>query len=962
MSDNKFDEQQDELQRTARISNMIYSSSSGGSDDAGEEKQAQIDSSTSEHRRNISWGSLNFLPRATRQQSDASAPSVTFETPGGAGNLDVGQTIPEDTNVTYRPTIPARRTVIELPDGLGIVNPMEAEAETYLIRAIENAVSETQQTLLSNVPDEAVGHALSDAHDAAGSVPPDARSTSKMSVPPASVGAQSTKSPTSTTRIPKPTKHIRKQTLDEQLFGLTQAIETIQGENFAPLEEEVPLTSRTNTLEFEGMPFSGNDEAANLPNPSYDVFPNATDKMYHQTRPGEVGMLSTVYRRNRTESNVDQNEQVNPEVGGSRQGDYDDEEKGITSSEANDTTSAENKKGNGGRNYRGDKVRNGIWGRVNSLLWEEWGIASDIRDFLRPKRTVIYLYLQLALGYIVIPSLAAANILFYAVDNPPTGRLVNNGIPVDGKLMNTNGEEVNPSDTSISYYLLFAGVRQVITLSLALGTQLFAVEFLLIDRAYLFKFGARLPLFIMQARGWPFVLFVWSMFNWALLAGKHPFFSHWLHFQSSLAVFNASNPDGGLVNSTWNHRILSVATAISLVAAAKRFWVGIFLGKQTYYQYSDKLASALRKILLICQVATLSRQIVSTQGRKQLLTREAAIFSALTEEKIGGLMDDAEDSKSGGEGDESVSFTTRASDPRGGPLIDPHDRSPLTGKLSSTQKNRIVRLLGAWEEPSELFQTSEQISVSSLMHFRRAMGAINTEFPFSASFGPAATREDCITSAQEVFRRLVLFSDYDDVLNFEVLALLGAKADGSLDHDTLKELIQLFRPDRDGSLSMVHFVRSVDKVYKEIRLLRASVSNSLKVDGQFEAVFDVGFYTVVLVVALYALGIDPLALFVSMSGLAVSISFSKCTNEFGSVSFYRQRSLIACRFPVVIGTASAKYFQGLLFILVRRPYAIGDCIHISAPNEDSSSSKIGFWTVEDITLFSTQVVSKTSVI
>lgn len=61
-------------------------------------------------------------------------------------------------------------------------------------------------------------------------------------------------------------------------------------------------------------------------------------------------------------------------------------------------------------------------------------------------------------------------------------------------------------------------------------------------------------------------------------------------------------------------------------------------------------------------------------------------------------------------------------------------------------------------------------------------------------------------------------------------------------------------------------------------------------------------------------------------------------------------------FPVVIGTASSKYFEGLLFILVRRPYGIGDCIHVSDPNSDTNYTGSAFWYVEDITLFSTQVV------
>ena len=51
------------------------------------------------------------------------------------------------------------------------------------------------------------------------------------------------------------------------------------------------------------------------------------------------------------------------------------------------------------------------------------------------------------------------------------------------------------------------------------------------------------------------------------------------------------------------------------------------------------------------------------------------------------------------------------------------------------------------------------------------------------------------------------------------------------------------------------------------------------------------------------------------------------------------------------------YFEGLLFILIRRPYGIGDCMHVSDPNYDTSYTGSAFWYVEDISLFSTQVVS-----
>ena len=58
-------------------------------------------------------------------------------------------------------------------------------------------------------------------------------------------------------------------------------------------------------------------------------------------------------------------------------------------------------------------------------------------------------------------------------------------------------------------------------------------------------------------------------------------------------------------------------------------------------------------------------------------------------------------------------------------------------------------------------------------------------------------------------------------------------------------------------------------------MLRASVNNSTKVDGQFETIFNLIFYVVILVIALNTFGLDPLALFVSISGLILGFAFSE---------------------------------------------------------------------------------------
>ena len=86
-------------------------------------------------------------------------------------------------------------------------------------------------------------------------------------------------------------------------------------------------------------------------------------------------------------------------------------------------------------------------------------------------------------------------------------------------------------------------------------------------------------------------------------------------------------------------------------------------------------------------------------------------------------------------------------------------------------------------------------------------------------------------------------------------------------------------------------------------------------------------FTVLLVV----LGLDAEAIFLSVSGVVLAFAF-------------------------MIGPASSKYFEGLLFILIRRPYMIGDGIHISDPNDETAGTGSGWWLVEDVTLFTTSVI------
>ena len=290
----------------------------------------------------------------------------------------------------------------------------------------------------------------------------------------------------------------------------------------------------------------------------------------------------------------------------------------------------------------------------------------------------------------------------------------------------------------------------------------------------------------------------------------------------------------------------------------------------------------MKKILFISEVASLGRaferQVKHSENTGPRTTITAASFG-LNKERFEGLISTmSDDSTTGGTQSEVGGDMPKR-------IIDPDDRHPLTGSLSSAQKARISQLLGQWEEPTIVKgDGSAEASVTELLQFRRALEYLNTAYPFSGSFGLADHRESAIESAQEVYDRLLLRSPDPVTLQFDVIALLGVKKDGSLDHEKLKFGIKLLRPDRDGSIDCIDFVKAVDSVYKELRLLRASVANSSKIDRAFEKIFNFIFYGIVICIILSRVGFDPLALFLSISGVILGFAF-------------------------MIGSASSKYFE-----------------------------------------------------
>lgn len=144
----------------------------------------------------------------------------------------------------------------------------------------------------------------------------------------------------------------------------------------------------------------------------------------------------------------------------------------------------------------------------------------------------------------------------------------------------------------------------------------------------------------------------------------------------------------------------------------------------------------------------------------------------------------------------------------------------------------------------------------------------------SSAFGIADTREACVESAQRVYDRLLLRTPGEDILSFETLALVAKDKDDDLDEEIAKALIKIFRPDRDGNLQLLDFVKSVDNVYKSCRLLSANIRNAKYTDAAVESIVNFCFWFAIGIFVLSELGLDPWAILLSLSSLIISLSFA----------------------------------------------------------------------------------------
>jgi hypothetical protein len=148
--------------------------------------------------------------------------------------------------------------------------------------------------------------------------------------------------------------------------------------------------------------------------------------------------------------------------------------------------------------------------------------CAELVMFWSAQKLVVMPYLTAAVIWIVLPAWVSAFVLFFFAGNPPTGRIDRVASERNSTLINHLGEAVDPNDTSASWLILFMCIRQLVTLSLAKATQLFMIDFFYIGKRFTSKLmGPVVTLVIVQSRGWPFIVLCWSLFNFGMNYGTH---------------------------------------------------------------------------------------------------------------------------------------------------------------------------------------------------------------------------------------------------------------------------------------------------------------------------------------------------------------------------------------------------------------------------------------------------------
>lgn len=415
------------------------------------------------------------------------------------GNNHLIQTSLMQPNLENAPGSPGQVPRYTVNDMLSS-GPYEQEVETNILKALEEQQARRGRadtgtsTILSGVPDDV-------AHDFTLSPSVDHSKDDSESEPSSLERETRLHREQSRKLLNRKTiqnSHRRTMSVEQTLAGLTNAMSALDDAHnpvISTIEEEGPTSSSADQFAQNAALLTHQDENQR-PRPSprdrWDYLLNNLLTLKEAEGRGEVD--------DTMRDSEDRNEQ---------EGNTEDLEAGNTA--AQETSQPAKRK----FNPKGFKITMNVANDTLNENWESW------TSFFQPRKENVWSYVKLVALYVIIPLTGIAAILYYLVNNPPTG------ISQDGS---------SGSKASTSWWLLFVA-RQVITFSLALLMQLLLIDFLALGTRIVLRLcGPILTLLIVQSKGYPFVIFWWSIFDFSMLYGGE-FARHWYVAGSSIVSF-----------------------------------------------------------------------------------------------------------------------------------------------------------------------------------------------------------------------------------------------------------------------------------------------------------------------------------------------------------------------------------------------------------------------------------------
>ena len=298
-------------------------------------------------------------------------------------------------------------------------------------------------------------------------------------------------------------------------------------------------------------------------------------------------------------------------------------------------------------------------------------------DGPRLQALLLHLILRSPFVWLGIPLSLAAWVLFYWLGNPKLDFL--------------------PGEATLSWWCNFA-VRQLVTLELARLSMWLLVDVLVLGTRITVKLlGPLLTLFFIQAKGWPFVVTIWSLWDLCILHGDNDFQVHWFYW-TGLKIYNLEDAASGsyIINSGIYLRILLAAVIAGSASAVKRLCLTIVFSKRQCTDFKPRLEKILAEMVLVTEVAALA---ANSDALSALSEQDELVLPANLDQKKKGV------ARVGGVGDvhwKSIKFHEVQADEDDEvhyPKLRDTSGSRQYLSMNSSGHFKVRDLLDRWDEP-----------------------------------------------------------------------------------------------------------------------------------------------------------------------------------------------------------------------------------------------------------------------